>query len=379
MWLAVVAVFGLAIGPARAAEKDKDDKDNDKYKRVIIPTVDGVELEGTFYTATKKEACVLLLHNFDKVNGGDSHKDGWDHLAEALQKKGFAVLSFDFRGFGESKKVNPEKFWSPRFGYNSVIKPADKNNKDRIDQKYFPPAYYTNLINDISAAKAFLDRRNDAREINTSNLILIGAGEGATLGAMWVASQCRLQRDRQPPGPGGIIVGVPMLDDPESKDVACAAWLSISPTLAGVPKAGIVKSCLQDAVRLGKVRVAFIYGEKDTPGATIAKEYAEHIIRNDTKNDYKLMVAKKDIAGTKLTGSKLLDEQLDTEKWIIDTLLDNALEKRTNVEWKRRDIEKYRFFWALPRPGPGASLRPAKLPGEELPGPIPPFYSGGGL
>jgi hypothetical protein len=140
----------------------------------------------------------------------------------------------------------------------------------------------------------------------------------------------------------------------------------------------MVKSCLQDAVRLGKIRMAFIYGGGDNAGATIAKDYAEHIIGRDTKNDYKQMVAKQAIGKVKLTGSKLLDENLDTEKWIIDTLLDNALEKRTNVEWKRRDIEKYRYFWALPKPGPGARLTVAKQPGQELPNVIPPFYSGGG-
>jgi pimeloyl-ACP methyl ester carboxylesterase len=375
MGLAVMAVVGLAVGPACAA--DKDDKDNDKYKRVIIPTVDGVDLEGTYYPnpGGRKEACVLLLHNFDKANGGDSHKDGWDHLAEALQKKGYAVLSFDFRGFGESKKVNPEKFW--RYPHNQVVKPVEKSVKDRIDQKYFPPQYYAVLVNDIAAAKAFLDRRNDAREVNTSNLIVVGAGEGATLGALWLSTQCRLQKDKQPPGPGGLAIGLPMLDDPESKDVACAAWLTVSPTLAGRSMAGQVKSCLQDAVRLGKIRMAFVYGAGDKAGETVAKDYAEHVIGRDPKNDYKLMVARQPIAGTKLTGSKLLDETLDTEKWIIDTLLDNALEKRTNVEWKRRDIEKYRYFWALPKPGPGARLSLAKPPGEELPGLIPGTFFGG--
>jgi hypothetical protein len=359
--ITVAILFALAVGPAIAADKE------DNFKRVPIPTIDGVELEGTFYPAPgKKDACVLLLHNFDRTKGGNSHQDGWDHLAEALQKKGYPVLEFDFRGFGNSKKVNPMKFWSPMFRHNLNIKPADKN-KETIDQKYFPPNYYPNLVNDIAAAKAYLDRRNDAREVNTSNLIVIGAGEGAALGALWMATQCHLQKDRSPPGVVGVPVGPPALDDPESRDLACAVFLSISPTVAGnkVP----VKSALTDIVRLGKVRTALIQGKNDSSAQNIAKDYIDHIL--GIKSDYKSLVARKDVAGTNLSGSKLLNESLDTETWIIDTCLDSALEKRAGVEWKRREIDKFRFFWALGKPGMAGPLLPAKLNTDELYYPIP--------
>src|SRR5438874_1289007 len=75
-------------------------------KRVTFKTYDGVELAGTFYPAggtAKKDATVLLLHDFDHKSGGNSHQDRWDELAERLQQEGYSVLSFDFRGFGESK------------------------------------------------------------------------------------------------------------------------------------------------------------------------------------------------------------------------------------------------------------------------------------
>jgi alpha-beta hydrolase superfamily lysophospholipase len=352
--LAAAAAFSLAAGFGFGQEKENS-------KRVVIPTVDGVELEGTYYPNPngKKDACVLLLHNFDKKNGGDSHKDGWDHLAEALQAKGYAVLSFDFRGFGNSKKVNPAKFWSPMFPHNRGVKPADKS-KESIDSKYFPPPYYANLVNDIAAAKAFLDRRNDARELNSSNLIVIGAGEGAALGALWMAAQCRLQKDRNPPA---LAVGgaPPALDEPESKDLACAIWLSISPTVGGqrLP----IKNAVRDTVHLGKVRTALIFGKGDTPAVQLAKDYFDAVV--GTKNDFKGMVAKKDV-GTALSGSKLLNDTLDTEKWIIDDCLENVLERRSNMEWKRRETDKYAFFWAFPKPGPAARLIIDKLPNEEL-------------
>jgi hypothetical protein len=101
----------------------------------------------------------------------------------------------------------------------------------------------------------------------------------------------------------------------------------------------------------------------------IAKEYVDHVV--GLKSDLKSMVARKDVAGTNLAGSKLLNDSLDTEGWIIDTCLDSALEKRAGVEWKQREINKFRFFWALGRPGTGTQLLPAKLNTDELYYPIP--------
>src|ERR1700733_2750774 len=101
------------------AQENKKDKDKDKAetsKKIKFTSYDGVELAGTFYPklpgGKDRDACVMLLHNFDRIKGGNSHQDGWDHLAEELQKEGYAVLSFDFRGFGDSKEVSREKFWN---------------------------------------------------------------------------------------------------------------------------------------------------------------------------------------------------------------------------------------------------------------------------
>src|SRR5262249_8605842 len=161
--LAVAALSGAAAGGAGAQEEKKAD-----FKRVPFRTGDGVELQGTFYPSPtgKRDACVLLLHNIDMRKGGSSHPDGWGHLAEGVQKDGYEVLSFDFRGFGESKGVGKE-FWDARKNpHNQMLKGARKQ-PDSIDQKDFPVNYYPYLTTDIAAAKAFLDRKNDAGEVNS--------------------------------------------------------------------------------------------------------------------------------------------------------------------------------------------------------------------
>src|SRR4051812_21681876 len=80
-----------------------------KSERVSIKTVDGVDLIGNFYAGNKGTApVVMLLHAYEK----DSRSKDWISLAESLQKAGYAVLSFDFRGHGESTGVDPFLFWS---------------------------------------------------------------------------------------------------------------------------------------------------------------------------------------------------------------------------------------------------------------------------
>jgi dienelactone hydrolase len=58
---------------------------------------DGFTLKGTFYSIDKPGPGVLLLQACE----GDRHV--YDHLAGMLNTAGYNVLSFDLRGFGESR------------------------------------------------------------------------------------------------------------------------------------------------------------------------------------------------------------------------------------------------------------------------------------
>jgi hypothetical protein len=347
----------LALAPAVSAQ---DAKKGDS-KQVTIQTTDGVELQGTFYPGKggKHDAVVLLLHNIDMRKGGDSHADGWDSLAEALQADGYAVLSFDFRGFGNSKSVNKELFW--KFPHNSQALRGAARMSATIDHKEFPPQYYPTLVNDISAAKSYLDRKNDGGEVNTSNLIVIGAGQGATLGAMWMASSCHLQKDK-----ASLQLGQPLdLAEPECKDLTAGVWLSISPSLGGqtVP----LRGWLTEVARDNKVPMAFIYGKKDQTGQTLAKGYLTAIRtpKPGAKVEKLELTDEKPIADTNLAGSQLLQSSLGTEKWIVGSYLFKITEKPQR-ERRKRDSQLFRYFWTFSR-----APFLAKNPGEELPRPVP--------
>src|SRR5262245_24952521 len=148
------ALAALALTAAARAQKPPE--------KVTFETVDEVKIAGKFYPSDLgvKAPCALMLHPL----GGSSAHPNWEELARALQRKGYAVLSFDFRGHGDSTAVS-QAFWKVTANSNAMPKAAAKK-ADKITQKDFPPLYLPMLANDITAARHHLDERNDAKECN---------------------------------------------------------------------------------------------------------------------------------------------------------------------------------------------------------------------
>ena len=65
-------------------------------KDVDIKATNGVNLKGTYFSADRSGPAMLLLHQCNM----DRH--AWDGLARDLADAGINVLTFDFRGYGES-------------------------------------------------------------------------------------------------------------------------------------------------------------------------------------------------------------------------------------------------------------------------------------
>ena len=115
---------------------------------------------------------VMFLHKL----GSDRTKGDWDALALKLQERNYAVLSFDFRGHGQSKTIlEPEKFWS--YSMNTQYLNIRDRKKRVLNYADFQTKYLPCLVNDIVAARYDLDNRNDSGQCNTSNIIVIGAGK----------------------------------------------------------------------------------------------------------------------------------------------------------------------------------------------------------
>ncbi len=368
--------FGLSVCLLAAGELPGARAQGNKQKseRARFTTVDQVELNGTFWPGSKgrKSPCVILLH---KLGGKGSHEEGWDLLAEELAKKGFAVLSFDFRGHGASTSIGDD-FWKYRFNRDLVktFKPgASAKQPETINLADFKPGYAPVLVNDISAARSYLERKNDGGECNISNLILVGAEDGATLGALWLASESRRFRLL----PGAVPARPRLNSKPEGKDVIACVWLSMSTTI-GPDKAktnvsGVLQNWLQDGGKTQKIPMAFLYGGGDTDSARLAQNWVQTL---KSKGEPKETAPRPIDGAGKVRGSPLLKVKVEdgtvasvlvAENYLANTILD----KYGSNDWEKRDTEKHPYVWAFV----GRQI-PAKSFDEKTFQPIPLFQFG---
>lgn len=312
---------------ARAAEPE----------RVRFDTVDGVEIHGTFYATTAKGGpaktpCAIILHSI----GGSSQQDGYDDLARKLNKEGICALTFDFRGHGSSTTVN-DLFWKD-LG-NAGIRAARKS-KDQISYKDFKSLNnYAMMVNDIAAAKRFLDRRNDNNECNSGSTFLIGSESGAALGALWL----RTEWDRSK-----MTLGVPQVGTGrqlEGQDIGGAVWLSITPYFGEGKKFGVrIDNWFGSPIR-ERVPIMFLYGEGDAMGAKFSKHLYSGVLRADKDKDGKLKwTVEKAIKDTKLAGRDLLGKNaFGTEEWII-RFVTKVLEDKGLQQWTKRDADRLPLY-----------------------------------
>ncbi len=300
-------------------------------ERVRFDTFDRVTLRGTFYAGTKgtKSPCVLLLHPI----GGSSAQEGWDGLAKTLQAKGFAVLAFDFRGHGDSKEVDPNTFW--RMGQNAKLKGYSAvKPRNEISYKDFTAFYHhLTLVNDIAAARRYLDTRNDSQECNSANVVVIGAESGATLGALWLATEWQ-RRTGPPPLPG---VPPPAKGSFAGQEVNCAIWLSIAPTV-GIFKAPVESWVRHPSVK-EKIPMYFLYGADDKKTASYVQRLAYDTLKAKTDKKLAKLTGVKSIEGTKLSGRDLLSKGLETQDLIVKYLEKVLSDNGTNT-YERREVSK---------------------------------------
>jgi alpha-beta hydrolase superfamily lysophospholipase len=345
------ALYGAS--PSLSNAQDKQEKTESRGEKVRFTSVDGVELQGIFYQGSKRNnPTILMLHAL----GEDSRKKAWASLAETLNAAEFSVLTFDFRGHGQSTAIDPTQFW--KFGRNaSSVKGAPK--KETIEFRDMRTDYYPVLVNDIAAAKAFLDNRNDTGVCNTSSFIVLGADTGATLGAIWLNAEWH----RYVLTPGkmiGFMVTPPTIaKTPEGKDNIAAIWLSAASKLGS--RTISFASLLDTAGRENAMPMFFLYSEDDTAGKNIAKA-CETKFKGKKKDDkYRFTAAVPVKGGGKLTGAGLLQKTLGTDEEIVG-YIKGVAEAKGN-EWSEREFRKTEYVWAIP--GTRVPV-PAKLPNEKL-------------
>ena len=335
----LVAAMVVALGGLFTAGRlDAQPAGAGKGEAVKITTIDGVDLHGTFFVCPKKDApTVILLHPIGDVGG---HNIKYLALAATLQPN-YSVMTFDFRGHGKSKDIDPQVF--RKFPQNQRVKGDIK--RTTIEFADYKQDYYPVLCNDIAAVKGYLDRKNDAGACNTSATILIGAESGATLGAIWLNSQWSLYRLI----PNSVAGFPPQINkDSEGKDVIACVWLSISPRL-GTHDVNLSRA-LNIPVKINGTASVFIYGDEDTEGKSRAISLEKNL--KDAKDQkFRFITSYAVNAKTKLKGTKLLLP--GTQKDIAD-YLDQVAEKKA-AESVKRDFRTTDFVWRN-----GGLVTPAK-------------------
>ena len=308
-----------------------------EQETVKIDTVDGVRLHANYYASAKKNApTVILLHPIGE--GKSSKAAEWRELAEALQKANYSVLMFDFRGHGESTNIQDDKvFWAKPINQNFV----KSKNKGSIDVKDFikqGDKYLPVLVNDIAAVRAYLDRRNDdAKDCNTSSLIVIGAEGGASLGAIWINAEWHRYRYAPPANFFGPLNAKFIDRSPEGKDIIGAVFLSVQPTLE--KRQVSVSSLLKTACKDNYTAAFFICGKEDTKAASYARTLEKALKGKDKKHGF-IFASELE---TNLSGVKLLQKSLGTTRGIISEL-DKVVDERKNDRVDREFRDTY-YVW----------------------------------
>jgi len=146
--------IGNTAATKGTSTKDAAVKPVDKFERIELKTLDKQAISGSFFAPRKKgrAPAALLVHEAGR------DRATLNALAETLQKRGFAVLTIDLRGHGDS--VSETWDWSKM--------------TEAEDQK----RSWTFAMRDLEAATEWL---RDRKDVHNSNLSLVGVGAGAVL------------------------------------------------------------------------------------------------------------------------------------------------------------------------------------------------------
>jgi alpha-beta hydrolase superfamily lysophospholipase len=90
-------VFATACTATQKAEQAQQTKPELTSGFVNLTAADGTVLKATYFVGSQKPGpAVLLLHQCNQ------QRKLWDPLGESLASAGINVLTFDYRGYGES-------------------------------------------------------------------------------------------------------------------------------------------------------------------------------------------------------------------------------------------------------------------------------------
>lgn len=147
--------INVAISPTPAL--------TESVQTVTIDSPDGVKLVGSLYPVTKSNSpALLLLHQWQ------SDRHSYDDFAKRMQAKGFAVLSIDGRGFGESTNKA-----------DGTTLTAGRTDAD-----------VKAMLGDVGAAFEFLAKQPN---VDPAKVGIVGASYGSSLALIYAADNSKVK------------------------------------------------------------------------------------------------------------------------------------------------------------------------------------------
>lgn len=344
--LVLAAAVGLTALEPRAAKAQPPAPVAETFR-----TADGVELHGLFHATPKSpNSAPVVVYLYPPGPDKDMTKGDWKELTAKLNDAGYHVFQFDWRGHGKSTTIrDKDKFWKNAYlngnpGFNTYIKGGPpkmpiKNDLSIKDLGTNTGKYVPAYLNDLAAVRLYLDTKNDNKELNSSSIYIVGAGDAAGLGFAWLTAEWNrpaVMPNIQLLGIGATgyeFVPQPLRGqfDEAGADYGAAVWLSATrPTAMPAPA---VQKWVSNKQLGAKMRentpMLFLYAEKDVnaQGRNAQSDFFfNEVLIADPKKAKALMLEVpdqtflKDVKGAeKLQGLKLLgnNANLKTEDTII--------------------------------------------------------------
>ena len=347
-WIASPFIFAAAFGLIVREPESVSAQPKDGPVAETFNTADGMQLHGLFHATNKNPSgAPVVVFMYPPGPDRDMTKGDWAGLAKKLNDEGYHVFQFDWRGHGKSTKItDKQKFWNNPYlngrgnDFNALIKvkpgAGSFTFKDITNPTKFMPAYLT----DLAAVRVHLDSKNDNKDLNTSSIYIVGAGDATALGMAWMTAEWN--RPATFPNVNLLGLGVPGYEYIPQRltgefveaggDFGAAVWLTpnrpqsfpvktlqnwIAPPRTAPPGMVFAPKMRENNPML------FIYAEKDSNGDKQAKFFYNEVLVAEPKKGgmlepvemTKIFVVK---GGEQLQGVKLLgqDASLKTETTI---------------------------------------------------------------
>lgn len=296
-------------------------------ERFSCETADGVTLVGDFYPPGKAKGergpCVLLLHAVGPGRATASRGD-FGRLPVALQREGFAVVTFDFRGHGESKLIDPLRYYEVYPPARQLPNPAAANKIDSRD--FRTPLEVAAFANDLVAIKVWVNKQNNLKRCNSHQVGLLGVEQSGLLALLFAINE---HRDlNRPLDISAVRSGAD--NRFEGEDLSALVWLSTTDRLgADRLDPNLVQAWLQ-FTQARSLPLLAVFGEEDQA----AREFwarAASVLRS-RERDGQVGSSLRRIKGTSLTGLKLLEHEVFGVQKELATFLTDAL-RTPNAAW----------------------------------------------